>query len=216
MKLLILIPLLLLLPQNSIGQITLNDSIRTILEKNENVDSIEFDTEWYYNGNKKLEGWFYHTHRYPIDNKDSAIINEPVIVAVGTIYQYYRNGNLRSTHFHSFKDIGLSKLIMYSKKAYITSIWEYRPSDNPPTRSSLFFGNMSNLKKIKAIEHYRNSTQVKYEVNWCGMKFCGNYLSYYKDGTLHSSGQYTTNGKKTGIWKYYDKKGKLKEEKLEE
>ncbi len=170
---------------SSLAQIELDSTIRIALEQNPKVDSIKYRKSLYKNGNVEVEGWVYYTSY--LNLLDTTASNYTDTVPIGVSRKYFKNGDLYTIDSISANNNQISCTYHYLKNEQLFWVTRYKLSENP--------------LKIGGIAASLNRTQ-NYHSTWY----------YTSSSQVKSTGNFI-NGKKVGLWKYYNKDGTLKKEK---
>lgn len=229
--------LMFLITSFNYSQIILSDSIKSILENDSNISSIEYEKLYYKNGIFGAEGWIFYSYYYPHHNGKK--FNQLIKHRIGNWKFYRKNGSLKMEEYKPFNDSLTVTRKYYNKKGELKRESFIVPIENPKANSSLSkdgkYSGITILNKSSSIL-YKNG-KIERSYSQVGIRNIGDYIIYYQNGQMESKksynldfkldGSYKTwtkegqlliegeykNGKKVGIWRWYDKTGKLKKEK---
>ncbi|MBE7442179.1 MAG: hypothetical protein HS119_06980 [Flavobacteriales bacterium] len=240
MRKLIIISFLLTLRLNGFGQeITLPDSIKTLLANDSTVLSVKYEVFYTKNGygTKDSEGWYFMSNYNPHIN--GAKQETPVIHRVGFWKHYRKDGSLSMTDFIPYKPINTVIMHNYDKDGVLKMKRFIIPIENTAANNALSKKNFSGIVLFNKLstERYFKNGQISSSYSQVGLRNIGDYIIYFKNGQMKSKvtynneykleGQYLEwnekgqiltignykNGKKVEIWKWFDENGNIKKEK---
>lgn len=218
-------------------QIQLPDSIKNSLNKDTTVIRYEYEEQFHKNGEKESEGWNFISYYNPRTNGQR--LNYLVKHRIGLWKFYRKNGTLKSEEFLPHQDTDELTIKNYDKKGNLKMKRIIIPSENKIANSSLGKGNYKGvimLNKLSATWYFKNG-QVERSYSQIGLRNIDDYMIFYKNGQLREKKHYNKNfkldgkysywsekgqliiegqyknGKKNGIWKWYNDEGVLKKEK---
>lgn len=210
----------------------LPDEIRKTLENHPKVLSLDYEEEFFRNGNIKAEGYYFDTQYYPFTSVVE--LKDTVSMKVGIWKYYYKNGELRAMEdIPLFEDSALINKVLFNRKGEKIGFRRHCFLDEILPIEELKAGNSKvRLKKYYFIRFYNNGN-VKWESTMAKFIPIGEYKSFYKNGRMkklvHYNDESTRDGvfkvwfsngaikiigkyeegSKTGTWEKYNKEGKL-------
>ncbi len=216
-------------------KIELPDSIMSLLHTDTTVVHVEYLSKT--QGKQDSEGWYFGSYYNPhfIKEKRDYLTNH----RVGKWNFYRKNGSIKMTDYIPYSPTDTITMWNYRKDGSLRQKRTMTQAENlkasHKTGKGDFKGIMT-LQKVYAVWYYKNGNissentqiglrnigfyntyyengQIKEKVfRNLDHKRDGDYMYWYEDGSVMIQGQYK-NGKKIGLWKTFDKDGKLKKEK---
>jgi uncharacterized protein len=161
-------------------------------------DSLHGESMMFWNGNTlKAKGFYSHGK------------------AVGEHLTYYENGDLKyRTQFDSLGNRKKQDYYKVNKETNVVTLYTYtfKNNKNQYLRSSNENGQVVFLQDFIKDEiwryHYWDNGNLRYKYQMGETGYNGLYYEYKISGVLWISGQYE-NGKKTGLWEWFDKFGNV-------
>lgn len=144
-------------------------------------------TENWPNGSKKSQGVVIGEVKInPTDSKEEQAKKMSSIVKDGKWTTWYENGTVRSEESYD--------------KGTMTGIWKSM-FDNGKTESEI------NFVTGKAVFYNQRGGKSSEGTMVNGMIQKGNWIGYHENGNKNYEGSFNAEGKKDGVWKFYDTQG---------